>query len=334
MSLRDQPSTTRSAGRRPSAAGLPPAMQGERHALRVEGMRMVFYAHALTAPAARPERPLLLVHSINAAASACEVRPLFDHYRGRRPVYAADLPGFGLSERSDRAYTPRLMIAAINALADEARREHAGMAPDVIALSLSSEFVARAALEAPGRYHSLALVSPTGFDRRTPRDAPAGQTRDMPWLRSTLLRPLRSERVFRSMMRPAVVRLFLRKTWGSNQIDEHMARYAWATAQQPGAPYAPIHFVSGSMFSADARVVYRALELPVWLVHGTRGDFVDYRHVTDIQARANWAIDVMDTGAFPHFEQRDAFVARYEAFLQAVDDAQATGAGAPVGLGR
>jgi pimeloyl-ACP methyl ester carboxylesterase len=49
--------------------------------------------------------PLLLIHSVNAAASAYEVRPLFDHYRGRRPVYALDLPGFGQSDRSDRLYS-------------------------------------------------------------------------------------------------------------------------------------------------------------------------------------------------------------------------------------
>src|SRR5580658_9862203 len=51
-------------------------------------------------------RPLILIHGVHAAASAYEMRPLFRHYRGRRPVYALDLPGFGLSERGDRPYTP------------------------------------------------------------------------------------------------------------------------------------------------------------------------------------------------------------------------------------
>lgn len=47
--------------------------------------------------------PLLLVHSVNPAASAAEVRPLFDHYRATRTVFALDLPGFRFSDRSDRA---------------------------------------------------------------------------------------------------------------------------------------------------------------------------------------------------------------------------------------
>ena len=59
-------------------------------------------------------RPLVLVHTINAAASAAEVRPLFESLSRHRTVYAIDLPGYGLSERADRLYTPRLMTDAIH----------------------------------------------------------------------------------------------------------------------------------------------------------------------------------------------------------------------------
>src|SRR5512132_2211731 len=36
-------------------------------------------------------RPLVLLHSINAAGSSYEMRPLFEHYMHQRPVYALDL---------------------------------------------------------------------------------------------------------------------------------------------------------------------------------------------------------------------------------------------------
>lgn len=70
-------------------------------------------------PSGSADCPLLLVHSVNAAATAYEMKTLFEHYRGKRPVYALDLPGFGLSDRSDRKYTPRLMTDAIHAAVRE-----------------------------------------------------------------------------------------------------------------------------------------------------------------------------------------------------------------------
>jgi pimeloyl-ACP methyl ester carboxylesterase len=93
--------------------------------------------------------PLLLVHSINAAASAAEIAPLFEHYRQQRPVYALELPGFGFSDRSARPYTPRLMTDALHAALAVMKSEQGAACADVLAVSLSSEFAARAKFEAP-----------------------------------------------------------------------------------------------------------------------------------------------------------------------------------------
>ena len=73
-------------------------------------------AGRLSAYVAGQGSPLLLVHSVNAAASAAEVRPLHKHYRASRTVFSIDLPGYGFSERSDRPYTPRLMTDALHAI--------------------------------------------------------------------------------------------------------------------------------------------------------------------------------------------------------------------------
>jgi pimeloyl-ACP methyl ester carboxylesterase len=107
-------------------------------------------------------RPLLLVHSVNAAPSSFEVKPIFERWRGARPVYSLDLPGFGQSERGARAYTPELYADAIVAMLEQV----IGAPTDVLALSLGAEFAARAALAAPRSIASLVLVSPTGFSAR------------------------------------------------------------------------------------------------------------------------------------------------------------------------
>ncbi len=152
-------------------------MPAERHELAGRAGRLSYYA-------AGEGVPLLLVHSINAAASAYEVRPLFEHYRATRRVYALDLPGFGFSDRSPRNYTPRIYTDAIIDLLD-AISQDAGSAPvDALGLSLGSEFLARAASEQPDRFRSLALVTPTGLRHNDRFYGPPGSTRGKPAVRT------------------------------------------------------------------------------------------------------------------------------------------------------
>ena len=123
-------------------------------------------------------------HSINASASASEVRPLHQHYRATRTVFSIDLPGYGFSGRSDRSYTPRLMTDALHAMVGQIRLR-CGPAPvDALAVSLSCGYLARAAAEVPAQYRSVALVSPTGLDGRG-----TGSTRGLPWLYRALRGP-------------------------------------------------------------------------------------------------------------------------------------------------
>ena len=263
--------------------------------------------------------PLLLVHSINAAASAAEVRPLYDHYRRSHTVFAIDLPGYGFSDRSDRAYTPRLMTDALHAMLEQIA-VRCGQAPvDALAVSLSCEYLARAAAEAPARFGRLALVSPTGFNGLRAWRGEPGSTRGLPWLYRLLRGPGDGwgGALFRGLTRPGVVRYFLRRTWGSPAIDEALWRYCVITARQPGAEHAPLHFLSASLFSADIHTVYEQLKMPVWMSHGMRGDFTDYRGKAIVQGLPNWRFSVFETGALPYFEVPEHFAEAYESFLAA-----------------
>jgi hypothetical protein len=78
------------------ANNLVASLPGERHELLIPGgLRTVLYqaapipGFAHTADAT----PLLLVHSVNAAASAFEMEPLYVRQALRRPVFALELPG-------------------------------------------------------------------------------------------------------------------------------------------------------------------------------------------------------------------------------------------------
>ncbi len=69
------------------------------------------------------------------------------------------------------------------------------------------------------------------------------------------------------------------------------------------------------MFSTDIHTVYEQLSQPVWMSHGVRGDFVDYRGKRLVEGRPNWRFDVLPTGALPFFEVPQQFNAGYDAFL-------------------
>lgn len=130
----------------------------------IDAPRSEFYARNSTllsyyAKTEATGRPLVLLHSINAAANAYEMRPIFEYYQTQRPVYALDLPGFGFSERTNRDYSVELYVAAISDFLNEIVGEPA----DVVAMSLTNEFVALAAQKYPELFKSISMISPTGL---------------------------------------------------------------------------------------------------------------------------------------------------------------------------
>ncbi|HEU4328876.1 MAG TPA: alpha/beta fold hydrolase [Roseiflexaceae bacterium] len=293
----------------PRALPLPPAIEAERRETSSRAGTLSFYVAGQGAP-------LLLIHSVNAAASAYEVRPIFEHFAGSRRVYALDLPGFGFSERSNRDYTPRLYTDALLDLLDLIGAECDGAPVDALAVSLGGEFLARAASERPERFRSLALVSPTGFDEGERFYGEPGSVRGFPPLRQLYEFPLWGRALFNALNSRPSQRYFLSRTFGSYEtIDQGLLEYDYLTAHQPGAQHAPFTFITGGLFSADIDRVYEQLRMPVWLAYGVRGDFGQVRDISNIDRRDNWTLQKFDTGMLPHFEQRDSFMSLYEAFL-------------------
>ncbi|NVN85077.1 MAG: alpha/beta hydrolase [Rhodopseudomonas sp.] len=294
-------------------SGLSNPLHGSRKDIVSVAGRLATYSSGAPTPAG-PPNPLLLIHSVNAVASAFEVKPLYDLYADRRPVEAVDLPGFGQSERHDREYNARMMTDAVHATVARLREANGNLPIDAVALSLSCEFLARAAAEDPAAFRSVAFISPTGFEGKA-RDARVAGNRGKPWLIKALYWPIWKRGVFRLLTMRPVIRKFLEKAWGSKTIDEPLLEYDCQTAQQHGARHAPYYFVAGYLFSTDILRIYESLQLPVWMAYGVRGDFVDYRHKDRIAGRSNWTIEQFETGAFPHFEVLDQVAASYDAFL-------------------
>jgi pimeloyl-ACP methyl ester carboxylesterase len=280
---------------------LPPAIEAEQYTLTsdIAGALNVYVDRSGAG------RPLLLIHSVNAAASACEMRPIFDHYRGQRPVYALDLPGYGLSDRTDAARTPEAFAAAIVDVIDMVIGEPA----DVIALSLGGEFAARAAVQRPDLFHSLAFISPTGFNasgtgRATQQAVEQDRTESAYRL---LANPAWAQALFDLIATRRSIEFFLKQSF-VGPVPPALIDYAYATAHQPGAQYTPLRFISGQLFTREARsVLYERLTQPVLVIYD-RDAYSTFDALPAFVAgrgaeHVNWqTARIEPTRGLPHFE--------------------------------
>lgn len=289
----------------PASPGLRPALSGERRFLTLPGFGWVAYY----ADPRGGGRPLVLTHSVNAAASAYEMRPLWDAYAGTRPVYALEWPGFGSSDRPDVRYTPERMTSALTALVNEL-----GTDVDVVALSLGSEFAARAALGEP-RIRTLALISPSGLGQ------PRGGTQQASAEDG-------GERLYRTLnavgtplyallrTRPSIEYFLSRSFRGP--VDPGLVDYSLETSRQPGAKYAPLYFISGQLFTPDAyRDLYSKLRVPVTVLYD-RDAFVSFDRLPLFTAQPGVsAVRIEGTDGLPQFERLPQVRAVLDAFWAA-----------------
>lgn len=285
-----------------SRSTLPEALDAPRQRFAGSGLPEVNYYVA----GPQDADPLLLVHSINAAPSAFEMKPLFDHYRASRRVYALELPGFGFSDRRQRVYSPQLYADVIAQFA----REILARPADIISFSLGCEFSARAARQAPEYFQRLVLLSPTGFSARRLPSAKAGKR-----LHRVFTLPLFGRALYRLVTVKPSIRYFLKQSFVTAPPEE-LIDYAYATSHQPGARHAPFYFLSGQLFTADAvATLYRPLAQPVLVIHD-RDANVRFDRLPELLAQApNWqATRVAPTLGVPQWEQPQGTIAAIEAF--------------------
>ncbi|WP_437677407.1 alpha/beta fold hydrolase [Sorangium sp. So ce131] len=284
---------TPAALRKTERAPLAPALDAEvRHVDTWSAGRLAYYVDTRAAG-----RPVVLLHGVDAAASSKEMAPLFDALRGERPVYALDLPGFGLSERADRPYDREIFRAAVRRFLTDVVRADGGA--DVVALSLSSEFAAAVACEEMSLVHSLVLLSPTGLGREAPGASAV--------LRAVSRVPHVAEALFRVLVTPPSIRWFLRKSFVGDP-DPGLVEYAVATAKEPGAHRAPLAFIAGDLFTEDAfQRLYARLPVSTLVLydHDPHARFDRLDALVKQNARVQ-AARVAPTRGLPHFDRLDA----------------------------
>ena len=251
-------------------------------------------------------RPVLFVHSINAAPSAIELKPLFKYFQLSRPVFAPDLPGFGRSERNVGEFTPedfaREIAAMIQALpGDEV--------PDVVALSLGCEFVARAITEFGAKVRSVTFISPTGFSKRGTPSKKAQQR-----LKRVFGFAGFGRQAFKLLRTERSIRYFYGMNF-SGFIPNELVSYALKTTKVANAHVMPLQFLSMGLFTENAvKTLYRRLDVPVLVIYD-RDPNVSFERFSDFENATHWQFHrVTPSLGMPHWEHPEETVSAIENF--------------------
>ena len=301
---------------RRTGRNVPPVFRSlpeEGRLFRWRGHRVIYSTRgpAATDPAAsRREPPMVLVHSIHAAASAREMTEPFVRFSADRRVYAYDLLGFGASDRPSGPYTAELYIEL---LADFLREVVAEPAV-VVASSLSAAHALAAARRVPELVSRLVLVNPTGMVTLAHGPTPAGRA-----VEATFRTPWLGEALFHALVSRPSLRYYGGKTYiDRDSVSPHLVERQYATSHQRGARFAPAAFVGGSLAYNVERDL-AALTVPALVIWTAYNGFQD----TDAESRAFSAVNprlatrtVTDCGALPHEERAADFEAIVRQWLE------------------
>lgn len=277
--------------------------------------REVHYAYYSRAGAGRP---VVLLHSINAVASAHEMRPLAQRFQRetRRPLFALEWLGFGHSDRPEISYTPELMEDQLEHFL--ARIVAADGGAHVIALSLGAAYAAGVARRRPELIRSLVAIEPSGLGSEP---AEIGRL----WAKLLFTLPGVQRAFYDRLTRPDALYEFARDnlfTPGFG-VPEEYVEYGAHTARVEGAARPLDDFLDGGLFPEDARDAFLHMRAPLLVVHGTEQDrrMESYTELPELAARADAEVHALPTGSLPHWERPGVVMEQITRFHARVDGA-------------
>jgi pimeloyl-ACP methyl ester carboxylesterase len=277
--------------------------------------RSVHYAYYSRAGSGRP---IVLLHSINAVASAHEMRPLVQRLQREttRPIYALEWLGFGHSDRPETSYTPELLESQLEHFLEKVLRIREGV--DVIALSLGAAYAAEVARRRPEMVRSLVSIEPAGLG-----DEPHQIGRV--WSRLLFTLPGVQRAFYDRLTTPEALYEFSRENLFSPDygVPDEYVEYGAETARMDGASRPLDDFLGGRLFPVQSRDTFEHISQPLLIIHGTIADrrMESYSELPDLAARPNTTIVPLPTGALPHWERPGVVMDRISEFYADVDRA-------------
>jgi len=266
-------------------------------------------------------RPLVLLHSINAVASAHEMRPIARAFlRDRdRPVYALEWVGFGHSDRPEIDYTPGLLEDQLEHWLERVIRPAGGA--DVVGLSLGATYAAEVARRRPDLVRSLVALEPAGLGDESTEIGRG-------WSRLLFTLPGVQRAFYDRLTTPEALARFARDNLFTPEfgVPDEYVNFAAETARVEGAPRPLDDFLSGRMSPDDALETFRRLRQPLLLIHGTVASrrMESYTRLPELEGRPNVTVVSLPTGSMPHWERAREVAERIRDFVDGQDGGRRT----------
>jgi pimeloyl-ACP methyl ester carboxylesterase len=279
--------------------------------------RSVHYAYYARAGAGRP---IVLVHSINAVASAHDMRPLVQRIQREtnRPLYVLEWLGFGHSDRPETSYTPPLLESQLEHFLSRILRPEDGV--DLIGFSLGAAYAAEVARRRPDLVRTLVAIEPAGLGQE-PREIGKG------WSKLLFTLPGVQRAFFDRLTTPEALYAFARDNLFTPDfgVPDEYVDYGAETARMEGASYPLDDFLSGRLYPDDAADTFLHLSQPLLIIHGSVQDrrLESYSELPELATRPKTTVVSLPTGALPHWERPGVVMERINEFYAEIDRAVA-----------
>lgn len=304
-----------SRGRRRPVTELPNALN-----LRVEYVPWEEVHYAYYSRRGRG-RPIVFLHSINAIASAMDMKPLVQRFQREteRPLYALEWLGFGHSDRPEVDYSPSLMEDQLEHWLGRVVRAPGGV--DVIALSLGATYAAEVARRRPDLVRSLVAVEPAGLGSEP---SEIGKV----WSRLLFTLPGVQRAFYDRLTTPESLYDFARDHLFTPEfgVPEEYVEYGAETARTEGAARPLDDFLSGRLFPDYGRESFRRLRQPLLVIYGTVATRrqESFTELPELESRPNVEVVPLPTGALPHWERPGEVFERIRDFYSGFGDESPT----------
>jgi pimeloyl-ACP methyl ester carboxylesterase len=276
--------------------------------------RSVHYAYYSRAGTGRP---IILLHSINAVASAHEMRPLAQRLQrqSNRPIFALEWLGFGHSDRPETDYTPDLLEAQLEHFLTRVLRPREDGA-DIIGLSLGATYAAEVARRRPDLVRSLVAIEPAGLGDEPHQIGKA-------WSRLLFTLPGVQRAFYDRLTTPEALYEFARDNLFSSDygVPDEYVEYGAETARVEGASRPLDDFLSGRLFPGESRDTFLHLPQPLLILHATIAEkrMESYLELPELASRPNTRVVALPTGALPHWERPGVVMERINDFYAEIE---------------